>query len=158
RPADPLGAHRPGEGEGPPRGRTAALRNAGMGQGLGDAELARRRLGSARSASDPRRPAPLGGLPWAAFPERTFESAWWVFPVLAPHRDFRDRVRAKLADAGVETRTYFVPLHRQPHLRKYAAREYPVADSLAARGFYLPLYPELADDDVDYICEILREL
>lgn len=100
----------------------------------------------------------LRGLPWTAFPERTFESAWWVFPVLAPHRDFRDRVRAKLADAGVETRTYFVPLHRQPHLRKYAAREYPVADSLAARGFYLPLYPELADDDVDYICQTLRDL
>lgn len=100
--------------------------------------------------------AQLQGLAWATFPERTFESAWWVFPVLAPHREFRDRLRARLANAGVETRTYFVPLHRQPHLRKYATCDYPAAESLSARGFYLPLYPDLTDDDVDYICEMLR--
>ncbi len=38
RPADPAGANWPGQGESPPRGRAAAVRNAGMGQGLGDAQ------------------------------------------------------------------------------------------------------------------------
>lgn len=97
----------------------------------------------------------LRRLAWIAFPERTFESAWWVFPLLAPDRSFRDRVRARLAEAGVETRTYFVPLHRQPHLRQFADGNYPVADALSARGLYLPLYPDLSDDDVDYVCEVL---
>lgn len=100
----------------------------------------------------------LRGLAWVTFPERTFESAWWVFPILTPDQAFRDRLRQSLADVGVETRTYFYPLNRQPHLRKYATHDYPVADKLSTIGVYLPLYPDLSDSDVDHVCEVLRNL
>lgn len=98
----------------------------------------------------------LRGLSWASFPERTFESAWWVFPIVTPNREFRDGLRKALADAGVDTRSYFVPLHLQPHLRRYVTHEFPVAERLGQCGLYLPLFPDMSDGDVDYVCEVLR--
>lgn len=97
----------------------------------------------------------LHGAP-VDFQARTFGSAWWVFPVLAESADHKARIRQALADEGIETRSWFVPLHRQGHLRRYATGEYPVAEDLAARGLYLPLFVDLADEDVDRICAIVR--
>ena len=113
-------------------------------------ELLARREAIARRYLE--RLAPVASL---EIPARTSESAWWVFPLLAPDREARDRLRGRLADAGVETRSYFVPLHRQQHLQRYAADELPVADALAARGLYLPLWPDMTDDDVDYVAAIV---
>lgn len=96
-------------------------------------------------------------LPEVEIPSRTSESAWWVFPLLAANGRARDRLRGRLAEAGVETRSYFIPLHRQRHLRQYAVGEYPVADSLSARGLYLPLWPDMTDEDVDYVAAVVRE-
>jgi perosamine synthetase len=98
----------------------------------------------------------LKGLADVEFQVRTFESVWWVFPLLARDRPMRDRLRRRLAEAGVETRSYFVPLHRQRHLSHYAEHDYPVADSLSDRGLYLPLWPDMTDDEVDYVAEIVR--
>lgn len=101
----------------------------------------------------------LEGIPWIEFQQRTPGSVWWVFPILCSS-DFpptRDSVRHKLATAGVETRTWFKPMHQQRHLAHFAAGQtFPVADDLYARGLYLPLYPSMEDDDVDYICEVIR--
>lgn len=99
----------------------------------------------------------LTRIPWLSFPRRSPGSVWWVFPLLVQRGAplTRDELRAILADAGVETRTYFFPMHRQPHLRRYATDEYPVADDLAARGLYLPLFPGLTEDEVDYIADTI---
>lgn len=91
-------------------------------------------------------------------PARTVGSAWWVYPLLVA-RDFRwsrDSVRQALAEDGVETRSYFRPLHRQPHLERFAIGKYPIADDLSNRGFYLPLYPTLSDRQVKYVCDRLK--
>jgi len=91
-------------------------------------------------------------------PVRTSGSAWWVFPLLARDRNARDRLRSRLAEAGVETRSYFIPLHRQKHLQQFATDEYPIADRLSDRGLYLPLWPDMMDDDVDYVAGIVSTI
>jgi len=96
---------------------------------------------------------------WIEFPSRPAGSVWWVFPLLVT-RDapfWRDDLRSELAHHGIETRTYFVPMHRQNHLRHYACEcDYPVADDLSARGLYLPLYQGMLEDGaVDYVCEVI---
>jgi perosamine synthetase len=78
-----------------------------------------------------------------------------VFPLVFDSHERREQVRRALAAAGVETRTYFVPLHRQPHLRRFATHDYPVSEQLAARGLYLPLWPDMTDDEVDYVCDVV---
>lgn len=97
----------------------------------------------------------IGAKPWLSFPRRPAGSVSWVYPILADSRERRDRVREVLAAAGVETRTYFIPMHQQEHLRRFAMHEYPVAESLAARGCYLPLYPGLTESEIDYICDAI---
>ena len=84
---------------------------------------------------------------------------WWVYPVKV--RDFtRDYLREALHAAGVETRTYFRPLHRQRHLLKFtpadAEERFYHADTHWRHGFYLPLYSEMTEDDVEYIAGVLR--
>ena len=88
--------------------------------------------------------------------KRSAGSVPWVMPILARDEVQRDKVRWKLADVGVETRTYFVPGSRQAHLRQFAVgRTFPAAESLAARGLYLPLHTKMTEEDVDYVCNSL---
>lgn len=83
-------------------------------------------------------------------------AARWVFPVTLPNEDMRDRLRAHLAAAGIETRSFFVPLHRQVHLRQFADAKYPTAEMLSETGCYLPLFADMTDDDLDYICNAVN--
>ena len=63
----------------------------------------------------------------------------------------RDRVRALLAEKGVETLLLYIPpLHLQPVYESLDLRagSFPVAERLADELLCLPLYPELSDDIV----------
>lgn len=88
-------------------------------------------------------------------PVRSPGAVWWVYPVLLASGLAQQRkpLRQALANAGVDSRTYFEPLHRQPHLCAHArGKEFPVADDLAAMGLYLPLHPLMTEEDVIYVC------
>lgn len=87
-------------------------------------------------------------------------SVWWVYPVLIRKGSAynKEEVRRYLHEHGVETRSFFKPMHQQPHLKEFAKGKYPVADDLHERGFYLPLFPDMTIADVEYICDLLGEL
>lgn len=89
-------------------------------------------------------------------------SVWWVYPIVlaGDRRGDKSKLRQALADEGVETRSYFKPLHQQPHLMQYAPDPlaFPVADDLAARGLYLPLFPEMQNDEVELVCKVVRSV
>ena len=69
----------------------------------------------------------------------------------------RDELRRRLAARGVETRTFFVPLHLQPvYHRRFAGQRYPVAEELGRTGLYLPSGPSLGPDDIAYIADAVR--
>jgi perosamine synthetase len=92
--------------------------------------------------------------PWA-------ESAFWIACAVLSESRFgtRDRVMASLADAGIETRPFFYPLHTLPMYRDAsAARAFPVAEDLARRGLNLPSSATLERADVAYVCERLMDL
>ena len=63
----------------------------------------------------------------------------------------RDRVRALLAEKGIETLLLYIPpLHLQPVYESLGHRRgsFPVAELLSDELLCLPLYPELSDDVV----------
>jgi len=94
-------------------------------------------------------------LPSPAAPRTTI--SWFTFPVRVPDRAARDRVRAGLAERGIETGIYFEPAHRlAPYDRTAPRYALPVTESIGDRGLALPLYPDLAEDDQDRVCEALR--
>jgi dTDP-3-amino-3,4,6-trideoxy-alpha-D-glucose transaminase len=71
----------------------------------------------------------------------------------------RDALRAFLAERGIGTAVHYpLPLHLQPAFRGAAAEgELPVAERAAREVLCLPMFPELADSEVDEVCEAIRE-
>ncbi|HEY0282611.1 MAG TPA: DegT/DnrJ/EryC1/StrS family aminotransferase, partial [Rhizomicrobium sp.] len=69
----------------------------------------------------------------------------------------REEVAKALAQEGIETGIHYpLPLHLQPafaDLSKPASL--PVTERVAGRVLSLPMYPELDNEDVDRICEIV---
>ena len=81
--------------------------------------------------------------------------SYWMISILVKHADLRDPLRKHLADADIETRPLFFPVHTMPmHSRNY--RRHPVAEDLAWRGINLPSYPSLSDQQVTTICDEIR--
>jgi dTDP-4-amino-4,6-dideoxygalactose transaminase len=80
-----------------------------------------------------------------------------LFPICCPERD---RLSAFLAERGVETGVHYpVPLHLQPaftHLG-YKRGQLPVAERIASTILSLPLYPEMSNEQLEYICSALHE-
>jgi perosamine synthetase len=51
----------------------------------------------------------------------------------------RDELRKKLADNGIETRTFFIPIHLQPiYFEQNKDNHFPVSEYLCKNGMYLP--------------------
>ena len=71
----------------------------------------------------------------------------------------RDALQAHLKAAGIGSEIYYpLPLHLQPCYADlgYKKADFPVSEKLAAESLALPVHAELADDDVDYICESIH--
>lgn len=72
----------------------------------------------------------------------------------------RDALRARLQERGVGTGIHYpVPIHLQ---RAYAYLGYqggdlPVTESAAREILSLPMYPELADNEIAYVADAVRE-
>jgi len=69
----------------------------------------------------------------------------------------RDALRQRLARRGIETRSFFVPLHIQPvYFGAHRGERYPVAEELCRTGLYLASGPALSARDIDRIAEEIR--
>lgn len=98
----------------------------------------------------------LEGVPVELHTEapETFHS-YWMVSMLVSKAEHRDPLREHLAEAGIETRPLFYPLHTMPmYSRTY--RKHPVAEELAWRGINLPSWPGLPDEALQHIAGTIR--
>jgi len=117
--------------------------------------VARRRALAARYAE---RLAALPAVRLAATPA-------WSDPalhLLVALIDFEGVGRSRLAVAealrarGVGSQVHYIPVHRQPYYRqRYGELALPGAEAWYARCLSLPLFPGMADDDVDRVVDAL---
>jgi dTDP-4-amino-4,6-dideoxygalactose transaminase len=111
-----------------------------------------RRRGNARRYLDA-----LSGLPLTLPPEDgELTSAWHQFVIRVPDRD---RVRAALAEQGVETLVHYpVPPFAQPAFAGLGIGPgtFPIAERLAAEVLSLPVGPHLSPDAARRVVEALR--
>ena len=88
------------------------------------------------------------------------KEAPWMFGVLVESREKRREVRERMARDGIETRDFFFPLHLQPMSVDMETEtippSLPQAESLGLRGFYLPTYYGLGNEDIVYVCNKLK--
>jgi dTDP-3-amino-3,4,6-trideoxy-alpha-D-glucose transaminase len=71
----------------------------------------------------------------------------------------RDALQAFLRERGVGTDVHYpLPAHLQVPYARYGrgAGSLPITEQLAQEVLSLPMYPELSDDDVDYVAEQVR--
>ena len=85
--------------------------------------------------------------------------SFWMYTVVL--RDSvkltRDEFMAGLAEAGIETRPVFYPMHLLPPYEEPAGR-YPVAEAVARRGISLPTHSLLSEEDIRYIAGCVAAL
>lgn len=93
-----------------------------------------------------------------------YASTFWLFSVVLANGGEVQRasiMQRLVEEYGIETRPFFVPMHRLP-MYDSTARNLPNTDFLAAHGMNFPTYTGLLDDEVDEICrafgEVLRDV
>ncbi|MDX9996934.1 MAG: DegT/DnrJ/EryC1/StrS family aminotransferase, partial [Phenylobacterium sp.] len=70
----------------------------------------------------------------------------------------RRQVVEALAARGVGSQVHYIPVHRQPYYRaRYGELSLPGVEAWYARCLSLPLFPGLADADVDRVVDALAE-
>lgn len=95
-------------------------------------------------------------------PEKAWaKNVYWMYSILVREDEFgldRDGLIGHLAEKGIETRPFFVPMNEQPVLKAFRScygEEYVVANRLSLEGLNLPSSSNLRDDEIKYICEMI---
>jgi dTDP-4-amino-4,6-dideoxygalactose transaminase len=90
--------------------------------------------------------------------------SWHLFVVrLKLDRLKIDRAQfiTELQGRGVGTSVHWMPLHMHPYYREtygYAPQDLPTAASLYPELISLPLYPDMSEQDVGYVCDSVKQI
>lgn len=90
--------------------------------------------------------------------------AYHIFPVklnLDKLGISRNQCMTYLKEKGIGCSIHFVSLHMHPYFKEkfgFEDTDFPVAADLSNRGVTLPLYPDMSDDDVEYVAQTLKEI
>ncbi len=124
-------------------------------------ELHRRRAGIASLYHEKLRDLDEVILP-VAHPDRIH--SWHLYVIrLRPDRlgIGRNEVIDELKRAGISTSVHYMPLHMHPYYREtfgYAPEDLPCMARVYSEIISLPLYPGLAEPQVEHVCRTLREI
>jgi len=105
----------------------------------------------------------LRGVDGLDLPETPFyphEHAWHLF-IVKVRAIPRDRFMARLGDYQIGYGLHFPSAHLMDCVRsQFGTREgmLPETEKAAGRICSLPLFPDMKDDDVAYVCEAVREI
>lgn len=105
----------------------------------------------------------LAGHPKLVVPtiEESVDMSWFVFVVRLVtdfSRQERDRVLQGMRNHDIGCADYFPCIHLMPFYREmfgYGEGSFPIAESVSGRTIALPFFNDLAEDDVDIICQTL---
>jgi perosamine synthetase len=88
----------------------------------------------------------------------------WLYSITINPAAFgrsRDEVMDKLQKEGIDSRPFFIPLHRLPPFREEARARgtyLPCTDDVSAHGISLPTYTSMTDDEVERVSSSIRRL
>jgi perosamine synthetase len=91
------------------------------------------------------------------------KSVYWMYCIeIDDYIGFTaESLMARLKEAGIATRPFFIGLHSQPVLRSeglFLDEEYPNTEFASKYGFYLPSGMTLKESEIDYIAESLKTI
>jgi len=107
----------------------------------------------------------LAGVPGLVLPaEKPWaRNVYWMYAVLVEPAFgmSRDELMKRLKEREIDTRTFFIPVRRQPLFADdpdYAGVRCPVSDELAETGFYLPSGLALTSAQIREVCAAVKDI
>jgi len=101
-------------------------------------------------------------------PEKEWaKNVYWMYGIVLGDsiKLSREDFMAKLRKKGVDTRSFFKPMHEQPCYRQSSlpnlpdcSGNYPVSEWLGKKGFYLPSSSSLTEEHVRRVCNTIKEI
>ena len=88
------------------------------------------------------------------------DSVKHVFHLYVIRTNRRDELDRYLNERGIDTGIHYpTPIHLQPAYKElgYQPGDFPVAEAMANEILSLPMYPELSDEQIKQIVEVIRE-
>lgn len=73
----------------------------------------------------------------------------------------RDAIRATLQSANIGTQVHYPAIHLQPFYRRYSGfkdGDFPGAEEYASRTLSIPMFPRLADAEVEYVAATVKRV
>jgi len=110
----------------------------------------RRRLAQAYNA----------GLPDELIKPQEMDWAKHVYHLYVVRTPDRDDLRDWLVDRGIGAAMHYpIPVHLQEAWKNYGGENYslPVTEKITKEIVSLPIYPELTNEGIEYVCDTIRE-
>ena len=99
---------------------------------------------------------------WTCLTDKNeMQSSYYKQVIIPPRELSREKISRTLRDEKISLTggVYFIPLHKQPVMRKYLSmNNYPISDSFSHSHICPPCYPELELEHIDRVCETLLGL
>ncbi|MGB9883253.1 MAG: DegT/DnrJ/EryC1/StrS family aminotransferase [Microgenomates group bacterium] len=91
------------------------------------------------------------------FPEKGIKPNYWFPAIIFKLPKDKNKVKKILEKEGIETRNFFIPIHRQPIYKDmFKNEDFPNADFFYKRGLLLPSYYQLTEKDILFITKIIN--
>lgn len=90
---------------------------------------------------------------------KDIKNVYWMYTILVEPSFKMSAIKLRyfLAKHGIETRSFFIPLHLQPiYYKKSYSNKFPVSEKIFKKGFYLPSSSHLSEKDIKYIVKIIK--
>jgi dTDP-4-amino-4,6-dideoxygalactose transaminase len=85
-------------------------------------------------------------------------SSYHIFVILLDRYVDREEIMLKLKDVGVQSSIHYPPFREFTAFKDIGLNPAPIAEDIAKRELTLPLYPTLSVDEVDFVCENLKNI
>ncbi len=86
------------------------------------------------------------------------ESVYHIFPILLDKKLDRVDIIGKLKEKGIQSSIHYPAFKDFTAFKDIGLNEAPIAQDISKRELTLPLYPTMSIEQVDYVCENLKQI
>ena len=84
-------------------------------------------------------------------------SVYWMYGIVLRNEGLREKLMRHLKKNNIESRAFFIPMHKQPLYKKDKKESYPVSEFLGRNGLYLPSASQLSKKEKDRVIAAIKE-
>jgi len=85
-------------------------------------------------------------------------TSWHLFVIKIENRD---DIIEELKSRGIGCSVHFIPIHKHTYYKnryEYRDEDYPVANRVFEKSLSLPIYPDMSDEEIEFVIENILEL